>query len=166
MRYCPYFCEENVWHLCQDASVGVPVAERSAVFISNRARAVAMRHQRAGALVMWDYHVVMIARGAVWDLDTTLGMPVPLARYVDECFFDAGELAPRFRVVDAPTFIETFASDRTHMEGTGRPYPAWGPIGAGMNLMRFVDVDDPFVGERLDRATFVASCASTSSRGG
>lgn len=74
MRYCAYFCEENVWHLCRDAGVvaaggagPAPVAleRRRVVFISNELRLVPMRHQRAGrgGLVYWDYHVVLLAGG-------------------------------------------------------------------------------------------------------
>ncbi len=145
MRYCACFCEENVWHLCQDASVRVPKERRRVVFVSNPARRVAMRHQQAGrgGVIFWDYHVVLITPGVVWDLDTTLGFPVPARTWLDESFPPLAE-PPRFRVVDAATYVETFASDRSHM--LTAPHPAWPIIGTGMNLMRFVDMEAPFVG--------------------
>ena len=170
MRYCPYFCEENIWHLCGDVDVTdatgavVPLDERAAVFVSNAARQVRMRHQRAGGggIVIWDYHVVMLARpGLVWDLDCVLGAPLAVDEWVRASFVDRD--AARFRVVDAPTFVTTFASDRSHMAGSGQPAPPWPPIGGapagrghgdgdGMNLMRFVDMTDPFVGDVVDAA--------------
>jgi len=158
-RYCPYFCEENVWHLCADDGVteggaAIPVEERRVVFISNARRRVAMRKQRAG-VVAWDYHVVLLARGRVWDLDSTLGLPAPLDRWVEGSFYPlVAGLEPRFRVVDAPTYLARFASDRSHMLGPDgaplRPLPPWPPIGAGMTLPRFIDLETPFVGQVLD----------------
>ena len=92
-RYCPYFCEENVWHLCTDDRVildhePIPVENRRVVFISNARRRVAMWKQRAGGSqsVLWDYHVVLLAGGNVWDLDTTLGFPIPLDAWVRGSF--------------------------------------------------------------------------------
>jgi hypothetical protein len=157
MRYCPYFCEENVWHLCADpGAVAVPVEERRVVFISNARRQVVLHRQRAGGggPVVWDYHVVLLAGGKIWDLDTTLGFGVDADRWLRESFppVDADH-APRFRVIDAPTYLKTFASDRSHMKGPDgrplKPLPPWPPIGTGTNLMRFVDVQTPFVGEVL-----------------
>lgn len=156
----PYYCEENVWRLCAEPTiVGRP---RAAVVISNVARSVAVNHQRAapspGSPVVWDYHVVLAARtdGAwmVWDVDSTLGMPVPLAHYLNESFGlpeGFGEaLAPCFRVVEAQQYRDVLATDRRHMlDGDGRYQvapPPWPPIGTGSNLMRFVDMEDDIAG--------------------
>lgn len=154
--YWPYFCEENVWHLCSDRdTIDTPIEERRVVFVSNARKQVAMRHQRAGGggPVVWDYHVVLLAGGRLWDLDTTLGFGIPPAHWLTESFV-GGPLEPRFRVIDAPTYVSSFASDRSHMIGPdGRPLhpmPPWPPIGTGMNLMRFVDMVEPFLGEVVD----------------
>jgi protein N-terminal glutamine amidohydrolase len=147
MRYCPYFCEENVWHLCSDDTVGIPLVERRAVFVTNEARQVRMRHQRAGNLVVWDYHVVLMGDGRVWDLDCTLGMPLGL----DEWLGTVDDSA-KFRVVDASEFVRTFASDRSHMQESGHRLPEWPPIGHGMNLLRFIDLADPIAGVVVDKA--------------
>src|SRR5438067_5222435 len=123
IRYCPYFCEENVWHLCTDERVtqdksSIPLQERRVVFISNARRQVAIHHQRAGGggRVLYDYHVVLLAGGNVWDPDTTLGFPVDLDLWVEESFspLDPNH-APRFRVIDASIYLSSFASDRSHM---------------------------------------------------
>ena len=163
MLYQAYYCEENVFHLARDPLVaGRP---REVVFISNADRTCAVWHQRAAVRpswpILWDYHVVLLcaAPWEVWDPDTTLGMPVPAVDYLRRSF-RAGlpdELTPRFRVVEAELFAGAFASDRSHMlTRSGRyrkPPPPWPPIlppGAAPNLMRFVDMADPFLGEVLD----------------
>lgn len=171
-RYQPFYCEENVFHLAREPILAN--RPREVVFISNAGRSCPMWHQRAavraGWPILWDYHVVLLAGAPweVWDLDTTLGMPVPAADYLRRSF-RAGvpeELAPRFRVVDATELAETFASDRSHMRlPSGRfkkkppPWPPIGPPGAASNLMRFVDVTAPFVGEVLDLPGMLARIA-------
>jgi hypothetical protein len=138
-----------------DADGPIPVAERRVVFISNVERRVAMANQRAGQgdLVMWDYHVVLVARRLVWDLDCLLGAPLPLARWLATSFVRGIGPPPRFRVIDAPAFLETFASDRSHMAASEHPPPPWPPIGHGMTLERFVDMR---VGETLDATALAA----------
>jgi hypothetical protein len=157
-RYQPFYCEENVWQLLGDARL----AERamSAVFVSNAAKSVAMWHQRAappGETVVWDYHVTALAEAPleIWDLDTDLGLPVPLSDYLEASFGEGPpELAPSFRVVERDELFRTFASDRAHMkDARGRfvkPPPPWPAIGgpdAVSNLMRFVEMNAPFAGE-------------------
>lgn len=174
LPYTPYYCEENVWHLCQPG--GIDADERLVAFITNPSQTVALWCQSAAASdepVIWDYHVVLLARSGgappwwVFDLDTTLGFPCPVERYLSDTFLDAGRVPPRFlprfRVIDAAEFIRTFASDRSHMlDQHGRlmkpapPWPPIGPAGAPSNLTRFVDLADPFVGTILDRAALVA----------
>lgn len=115
--------------------------------------------QRAAAVdpVVWDYHVVVVAndaRGAVVvDVDCTAGAVLSLADWAAASFRDFVPAAarPLFRVVDAPTFLRTFSSDRSHMlDDSGRPVkvpPSWpAPVNGPMNLMRFVDLDDDIAG--------------------
>jgi hypothetical protein len=169
LRYCPFYCEENIFHLSREPALRA--RPREVVFISNEHRACAMWHQRAAARegwpILWDYHVILLvsAPWEVWDLDTRLGLPVPAADYLRRSF-RAGvheEVLPRFRVVEAEAFASMFASDRSHMRlPSGRfrkKPPAWppiGPPGGAPNLMRFVDVTSPFVGEVLDLAGMLA----------
>lgn len=142
MKYCPYYCEENIWHLCQEESF--LSLTRKVAFISNKNRCVAVKHQRAGSLVHWDYHVVLLLKDNGWkiaDLDTLLPFPCPVEAYLSESFL-ATE-APVFSVVDADQYVRCFASDRRHMIDQNGMYlqspPAWEPIGAGFNLWAFVD---------------------------
>ncbi|MEM7158728.1 MAG: hypothetical protein AAF799_38155 [Myxococcota bacterium] len=160
----PYYCEENVWQMCADPLVqGQP---RAAIFISNSSRTVAVMHQRAAPApqqpVVWDYHVVMAARGPtgwmIWDVDSTLGMPVPMSIYLRQSLaFPAGFEAPftaRCRVISAARYRATLCTDRSHMldeQGQARaPLPSWPAIGQGTNLMRFVDLDQAFEGEVVE----------------
>jgi hypothetical protein len=154
-RYAAFYCEENVWWLAREPRF----AAAEVVVISNRARTVAMDAQRAGEgrPLVWDYHVVLAVPGAggveVWDLDTTLGLPVLGARWL-EASFDPGwpaRFAPRFRPMPAERYVAELASDRRHMRAkNGRwraPPPEWPIIGGGAHeLDRMIDVsgDDAF----------------------
>jgi hypothetical protein len=167
VRYQPYYCEENVWHLCGDPSL--PAGDRFALFISSEARQTPLFAQRAGdpgrhGFCAWDYHVVLLLQTAsrpaqIWDLDTTLGAPVPLERYLRETFrlrTLSASHAPRFRLIPAELFLRTFSCDRSHMrspEGWSAPPPPWPPIldpAGSMNLFEFVEMGRPFHGEVLD----------------
>ena len=170
-RYQPYYCEENIWHLCRDR--GFEERRAFVVFISNEGRSCALWSQRAapqtGVPVVWDYHVVAIDASGneaqVWDLDTVVGAPVDFGRWW-KTTFPLGEsvperLRPTFRVVEADTYLERFSSDRSHMRdddgGWKKPPPDWEPIfeaDEGMNLERFVAMDDDFVGEVLEMEAF------------
>ncbi|MEW5849002.1 MAG: protein N-terminal glutamine amidohydrolase [Myxococcota bacterium] len=162
--YTANFCEENVWQLCQRPELAS--RRRDAVFISNAHKACPLWMQRASPHprepVMWDYHVILLVDDDggwhVWDLDTRLPFPCALEQYLRGTFpyelVDAYQ--PRFRLVDAETFVATFASDRSHMrrdDGSWTsPPPPWPAIRTAtetMNLMRFVDVGRAFVGDVL-----------------
>ncbi len=151
--YCPFYCEENIWHLAADPRVGQ--GQRHVLLVSNPSHRVALWSQRSGAedtggLVVWDYHVILtcgVGSGAVvWDLDTTLGAPVPLVAYLRETFRGAPEpFLPMFRVVPADTFRDRFRSDRRHMlDDDGafiRPPPPWPAIGPGHTLEAWLDFE-------------------------
>ncbi|KPV75681.1 uncharacterized protein RHOBADRAFT_43103 [Rhodotorula graminis WP1] len=143
-HYTPFYCEENVYQLLATLQ-GSPRFSRSfAVFVSNLDRHALLFQQQAshqgpdqGHYVVWDYHVVAVAmeraggepqqvapeRVVVLDRDSRLGAVVPMREYVAQTFrpdlFRDGVLEPtlrsRFRVVPGKTFLESFASDRSHM---------------------------------------------------
>lgn len=139
--YQPYYCEENVWQLCANARV---VGTRFAVFIASPSRVCPLWNQRGSTgpsnPVLWDYHVVLVARSGgrsvVYDLDSTLDFPCPLATYLRRTFAPVGALPkenePLFRVFDGDVFRRHFASDRSHMLGPQgqylQPPPPWPAI--------------------------------------
>lgn len=169
MRYTPFFCEENAWHLARDRAA-LP-GERCVLWVLGADPAhpaVAVWAQRAAAgrpFVVWDYHVVVCERppGAdgweVWDPDSTLGMPLSAARWIEGSFPQLLQgFEPRFRLVEAAQYLASFSSDRRHMRapdgGEVQPFPRWPPIldAEGRHLLpRFVDAADAFLGEICDR---------------
>jgi len=136
------------------------------VVIANRGHTVALWHQRAaevaGEPVIWDYHVIVVSRdpsvARIWDLDTTLGFPMPAPAYLDQTFRGGvrAALVPSFRVIEAADYRREFASDRGHMRdadgGWQQPPPPWPPIGRGHTLDALLDADDPRFGPWLVRA--------------
>jgi hypothetical protein len=167
VHYTPYYCEENAWWLAQDARLTGQQVD--VVFISNATRSVAFFEQRAaqqpGDSVVWDYHVVVLARSEgqarIWDLDCLRGAPLPARAWL-EASFDARVnplYAPRFRLIAAHTFVTGFASDRRHMRAPdGRwqaPPPPWPILGGGAhNLEAFIDIADATWGETLSLDAF------------
>lgn len=169
LRYQPFYCEENIWQLSAHGDFAGD--DVWVVFISNATRTCALWSQRAareqGAPVLWDYHVVIVdassPQAQVWDLDTLVGAPVPFAVWWQATFPLGAALPeqfqPKFRVIPADVFRSIFSSDRSHMrdaEGNWQaPPPDWEPIwqpDRGMNLDRFIAMNDDFVGEILNAA--------------
>jgi hypothetical protein len=164
-RYHSHYCEENVWWLCQHPEVAD--RRRWVTFVSNEDRRCLFRHQTvvaADEVVIWDYHVLLIVESEqveAWDLDTRLGMPVPLAEYLDATFPSNLPKAiapqPRLRLVEAPLLLPIFTTDRSHMRQPNgiwlKPPPPWHPPtapGHPMNLPRLIDMNDDIAGEVLD----------------
>lgn len=177
--YAPYYCEENIWHLCQEDHFRA--FDRKVVLISNDRRTCALWNQRAqpipGEPVIWDYHVILLfmshehaaVKWQVCDLDTLLGVPIPLAQYIESTFGDPDsmpeEFLPLFRIIEADEFVSVFSSDRSHMlTADGRwqvPPPPWPAIvrNGQSNLMELIDMRKLSFGAVMDLAQFEASFA-------
>lgn len=152
--YCPFYCEENVWHLARRI-----IATRSTViFISNSDRFVTLSNQRNSG--SWDYHVIFATCNdkevwKIWDLDSFLEFPVEAKFYFDNTFSKDVVPRPLFRLVPAELYVSIFASDRRHMISSDgsylKPEPLWPEIGTGFNLDKFIDMENiDFVGEVVD----------------
>ncbi|EDV29694.1 uncharacterized protein TRIADDRAFT_52358 [Trichoplax adhaerens] len=193
--YTPYYCEENVWKLCeriQQSSKAV-IQEFYAVFISNDNKTVALWKQQASdkenGLIVWvvkaclasfaliiysigynnykhtcdaiichDYHVILIRKASnlvsVFDFDSQLQFPCTFYDYVTHGLRPDDELQKQFqrlfRVIPALDFLETFASDRSHMKTTKDsntylkappPYPPIFTKDCSMNLPQFIKME-------------------------
>ncbi|CAG9463431.1 unnamed protein product [Pedinophyceae sp. YPF-701] len=140
--YTKCFCEENTYKLIEQLvrDAVCPVDDLYAVFLSSPRRQFPILKQRAGDgdVIVWDYHVLCVQRGArgavVWDLDTVLRpFPAPFELYGKEALLlTAPQLRAfdrRFRVVAARSFLDCFSSDRRHMRAADgswtMPPPAW-----------------------------------------
>lgn len=167
-HHTPYYCEENVYLLCKKLCAdGIADADGSdlfVVFISNEKKQIALWHQkaskRADGIVLWDYHVICIQRKSagnsplVWDLDSSLPFPSPLASYVLETIRPSFQLFPDyhrlFRIVHAPVFLRCFASDRRHMKDPDGKWIAEPPLhepivaedGTVHNLNEYFNISD------------------------
>ncbi|KAJ7489855.1 N-terminal glutamine amidase-domain-containing protein [Mycena galericulata] len=122
--YTPFYCEENIHQLCQ--AFMLQQEEVSVIFISNEQKTVALWNQKLSkepeSAVVWDYHVVLLLRSRrdehwIYDFDTRLPFPCLLKDYFQHTF---QRDVPRsyqslFRIVPGHTYIEYFASDRSHM---------------------------------------------------
>ena len=170
-RYCAYYCEENVWQLCQEDEL--LQQQVCVVFVSNPQKSCALWNQRAAhsedSAVVWDYHVLLLAFSEqtsgngwkVWDLDTTLSFPCDARTYL-QWTFAVGysipeEYRPLFRVMTREEYLLSFSSDRSHMRddkgGWMKPPPPWpAPFqeSKGMNLHRFFEMEQGFVGDVLN----------------
>jgi hypothetical protein len=164
--YQPFYCEENIWQLCQqDAFHG-----SHAIFISARGDTFPMLCQQASfepaVPLLWDYHVVLLtaAPHRIVDFDTTLPFCSDIGTYFRRSFIDEQQLPPEhipyFRIVPAAVFAEQFRSDRSHMKtatGWHAEPPPWPQIGAGgSNLLQIIDPDSTVMGEVLRYAQVLA----------
>lgn len=158
LHYQPYYCEENIWQLCQNPQY----ADGQVLFISGYGEHFAMLCQQGGEgkghLVCWDYHVVMLHAGNILDFNSTLPFSTPFEQYFAWSFIDERllpeYLIPMFRVIPAGEFVESFLSDRRHMkteQGWSAPPPPWPLISqSSSNLSRFADMRDLEFGEVLN----------------
>lgn len=104
--YCPLYCEENIWHLCQLEDFAQ--TQTYVLFISNPTKSCAMWQQKSASSllypVVWDYHVVLLVKAQVvinqqddntlaknsgwrvYDLDSLLPLGIELDEYLRQSF--------------------------------------------------------------------------------
>lgn len=143
-KYQPYYCEENVWHLCARLGHG------SAVIVSNPGRSVYFRGQKANPDgLIWDYHVVHLSDdGWITDLDHAPDRKSPFTLWADRSFIPIPELAPLFHVIRWDIYLKTFGSDRSHMKSNDtwlQPPPPWPPIGEQNSLPALLSVNSEWL---------------------
>lgn len=172
IEYCPLYCEENIWHLCQHSVFADK--QTYALFISNPAKRCAMWNQRSSTNdmypVVWDYHVILLAKTDSWrvfDLDSRLPMGVELDVYLCQSFSPpidsnaqlinvTSEFNPCFKLVCGKTYAEQFSSDRKHMcDEAGSwlsPPPLW-PLITGSEAMSLQHLTDMTCSDVLTLST-------------
>ncbi len=148
-KYWPFFCEENIWHLC--LSEKFKEIPGKVVFISNANRTCTILNQQMGKgePVIWDYHVVLLVQNKILDFDTLLSFPCEVSLYLEKSFNNRIDenFRPNFRLIDSKDYIDTFASDRRHMLDANNvplhPFPPWPAIHAekGSTLNTFIEME-------------------------
>ncbi|KAI6103554.1 N-terminal glutamine amidase-domain-containing protein [Pisolithus sp. B1] len=193
--YTSQYCEENIYFLAQRMLAQPNIEGKwdiNIIFISNPSRTVTYINSRRASssiynAVIWDYHVILALRGSfaadrddergtwVYDLDTRLPVPYHWEEYVERTFPGhsdlPGQFQSLFRVVPCKVYLDSFASDRSHMiisdPSHGPHYLAAPPSypsaqGVSHNLMSdFVHMggDVSGFGTVLDFASFKAWCS-------
>jgi len=163
--YASCFCEENCYKLVERLASRQGSAEEppiNVLFISSKSRATPIWCQRSsakkGECVLWDYHVVVLCGGDIFDLDSTLPFPSNAREYINAAFRPSASLPPEhkqlFRIVPGKVYLQKFSSDRSHMVKSGKPFPSWqcirGIAAASDNdLQLFLDIDEMISVEEL-----------------
>ena len=83
--------------------------------------------------VLWDYHVVVLLNGKIFDFDSNLSFPTLATNYIEQAFRPGtpirDENAQRFRVMSGREYLLLFSSDRSHMAHVPiENHPPWAPI--------------------------------------
>ncbi|KAG1695559.1 Protein N-terminal glutamine amidohydrolase [Nymphon striatum] len=133
--YTPFYCEENIWKLCETIqSINTGALQCChVIFISNEKEMVPLWAQKAGSqgssgLVTWDYHVILaysllnetMTRSKIYDFDSRRPFPSNFHDYFHDTFRPNLQLEPdyhrMFRVIGAPSYLKLFSSNRFHMK--------------------------------------------------
>lgn len=115
-------------------------------------------------LIFWDYHVVLLQAGKIHDFNSSLDFSTPLKRYLESSFADDRQLKkamiPKFRVIPAVEFVDSFLSDRSHMKsdsGWHASPPDWPPISETCsNLHKFNNMTDTEFGEVMSQTKLLS----------
>lgn len=139
--YSPFYCEENAWHAV--AALTSEFGHAAVLCILGRSGHVAVWHHRLAARashpLVWDYHVVALARASgssewvVFDPESTLPQGLSARTYLAETFPPLIELLPNyqpcFRWFDGREYQQRLNATRQHMlnaDGTWKaPPPPW-----------------------------------------
>jgi hypothetical protein len=168
--YRSCYCEENIWHLAREE--WFREREAMVVIVSGEGRYRRLWFQNSAgspeAPVYWDYHVILLSFEEgwwVWDLDTSLGLPVPAATYFPETFLpqniDVADADVILRLIGADEYVRKFSSDRAHMRlPSGEwiaPPPEWPMISQGKdsNLLDWININHDAPGKLLTLAEFM-----------
>jgi len=155
--YCQFFCEENCWRMVQRLVATIKVNEQNlaardalvaekcksetlepwVILITSKSQMTPIWYQKSSKgeddFVLWDYHVVVLLNGEIFDFDSKLSFPTLATKYIEKAFRPGTEIrdenAHRFRVMAGREYLLMFASDRSHMAHVPiKDHPHWAPI--------------------------------------
>lgn len=153
-KYSANFCEENIWHLCQNPEL--KSFSKKVFIVSNRNRNCPFRFQKSingDEFVWWNYHVILYAShknsNLIYDFDSTLAIPLTGKEYLERTFqrnenWKESDL-PCFKAIDSIDYLNSFISDRSHMKDSDGHWlstpPKWPVIGkdGGLPLPALLD---------------------------
>lgn len=156
-RYSANFCEENIWHLCQNPAL--EHFSKKVLIVSNSNKYCPFRFQKSingYEIVWWNYHVILFAshecQSFIYDFDSTLPVPLSGMEYIEKTFqrhenWEEIHL-PRFKAIEAKDYLDSFESDRSHMKDSDGNWlstpPKWPAIGksGGLSLPSLLDFTD------------------------
>ena len=154
-KYSANFCEENIWHLCQNPEL--ENFSKRVIIVSNSNRNCQFRFQKSindEEFVWWNYHVILFASNEnsslIYDFDSTLPVPLSGKEYLEKTFLSNENWKendlPGFKLIDAIDYINSFISDRSHMKGvdgnwlsTPPKWPIIGKDGGALPLPELLD---------------------------
>ena len=152
VKYAKFFCEENIWHLCQNKEFAK--LQKFVLFISNIEKKCPFWFQKSNSKhepIWWDYHVTLAVNLSSWyiyDLDTTLSFPVELENYVFYTFKGLSRVGkdyfPNFKIIDAERYAKEFYSDRSHMKDKNGNWIADPPTWPLIVNSKELNIDDLF----------------------
>jgi protein N-terminal glutamine amidohydrolase len=153
-RYSANFCEENIWHLCQNPAL--EHFSKKVLIVSNSSKYCPFRFQKSiegHEIVWWNYHVILFAsfegQSFIYDFDSTLPVPLSGMDYIEKTFrrhenWEDIHLQ-HFKAINAEDYLNTFVSDRSHMIDSAGNWivtpPTWPTIGkpGGLSLPSLLD---------------------------
>ena len=178
--YRSCYCEENIWHLAREE--WFREREAMVVIVSGKGRYRRLWFQNNAESpetpVYWDYHVILLSFEEgwwVWDLDTSLGLPVRADTYFHKTFLqqniDVAHSDVILRLVGAEEYVRKLSSDRAHMRlPSGEwvaPPPEWPMIlqGKDSNLLDWININHATPGKVLTLAEFMQDYLTETSGG-
>ncbi|MFN3999101.1 hypothetical protein [Algoriphagus sp.] len=146
-KYSANFCEENIWHLCQNPAL--ESFSKKVLIVSNSSKYCPFRFQKSinnYEIVWWNYHVILLASNEhlslIYDFDSTLPVPLSGMEYMQKTFEKhenwTAENMPCFKAIDSCDYLNSFVSDRNHMRDSSGNWlsepPIWPEIGNNGDL--------------------------------
>ena len=121
--YQKFYCEENIWHLCQREEL--VNTQTQILFLLPPKRYIAVWQSRLAKRnlpILWDYHVILMFKDhsstwRIYDFDTILPFSIEA---IDYFYYSLSErytdYLPIIKVINSIEYITKFHSDRSHMK--------------------------------------------------